>query len=93
MKERVTAVISFLSAIGWGIAIVIVMLVENINLKDEKEFLLFFSVLTASISTILYIIWTKFGKREKSDLEKLDYENQILKKQIEKQELIKKLEK
>lgn len=49
--------------------------------------------MTSSISTILYVIWTKFGQRESSELEKIDYDNQILKKQIEQQELLKKLEK
>ena len=49
--------------------------------------------MTMSISTILYVIWTKFGQRERSELEKIDYDNQILKKQIEQQELLKKLEK
>ena len=40
----------------------------------------------------MYVVWTKFGKRVFSDLEKLDYENQLLKRQIEQKELKKKLD-
>ena len=91
MKEKVSAIISFISAIGWGLLGLFFIAQGDIDHGDE--FFGMFSFMTMSISTILYVIWTKFGQRERSELEKIDYDNQILKKQIEQQELLKKLEK
>ncbi len=46
-----------------------------------------FPVICTSISSVLYVYYTNFGKLEKSELDKLNYENEILKKQIEQKEL------
>ena len=89
MKEKVSAIISFLSGIGWGLFILF-LIIENKGITNSN-FLPFFLVVIASISTTLYVIWTKFGQGDRTDLEKIEYENQILKKQIEKKELLKKL--
>lgn len=90
MKVKVTAIISFLSGIGWGLFVLFVFAKEN-NI-DGGEFLACFAFLVYTISTVLYVVWTKFGKNEYSALEKIDHENQLLKKQIEQKELRKKLE-
>lgn len=89
MKEKVTAIISFLSGIGWGIFGLYLIYEEY---SDREYYLIYFTLLISAISTVLYVIWTKFGNKKFSDLEKLDYENQILKRQIEQKELKKKLE-
>lgn len=36
-----------------------------------------------SVSIILYVIWTKFGEKQVTELDKLEFENQILEKKIE----------
>jgi len=89
MKEKVTGIISFLGGIGWGLFGVFIIFDEGI---DDDFFFLLFALLLPAISIIMYVIWTKFGKKEFSELEKMDYENQLLKRQIEQKELKKKLE-
>ena len=90
MKEKVTAMISFLGGLGWGL-FGIFMIFDDSNIRAE-EFLVYSAIMISAISIVLYVIWTKFGNKKFSDLEKMDHENQILKKQIEQKELKKKLE-
>ena len=72
MKEKVTGIISFLGGIGWGLFGVFIIFDEGI---DEYSFFPLFFTLLPAISIIMYVIWTKFGKIEFSELEKMDYEN------------------
>ena len=90
MKEKVTAMISFLGGLGWGL-FGLFMIFDDSNIRAE-EFLVYSAIMISAISIVLYVIWTKFGNKKFSDLEKMDHENQILKKQIEQKELKKKLE-
>ncbi len=90
MKEKVTAIISFLSGLGWGLFGL--FLIATINNKNEVWFLIIFFLMTSTISTILYVIWTNFGVKKFSEIEKMDFENQLLKRKIEQKELKKKLD-
>lgn len=90
MKEKVTAIISFLGGLGWGLFGLFAFVKDS--RIDGDDFFAYFTLLTSAISTVLYVVWTKFGKKEFSDLEKMDYENQLLKRQIEQKELKKKLD-
>lgn len=90
MKERITALISFFGSIGWGLYLLYGTAKHGIY--DLDEFLTFFGLFAVSLSSVLYVIWTKFGKKEFSEVEKIDNENQLLKRQIEQKELKKKLE-
>lgn len=90
MKEKVTAIISFLGGLGWGLFGLFAIFDES--RIDAGEFFAYFALMTSTISTVLYVLWTKFGNKEFSDLDKMDYENQLLKRQIEQKELKKKLE-
>jgi amino acid permease len=90
MKERITALISFVGSIGWGLFVL--YNIAKRGLYDVDDFLINFSLLALSLSSFLYIVWTKFGKKELSEVEKMDIENQLLKRQIEQKELKKKLE-
>ncbi len=104
MKTRVSGVISLIGAVC-GLIFLIYSLIEYGSglgywIRHLDEFLLFLAILIVLISTILYIIWTKFGKIDNAEttgrrleLEKIDYEIQLLNKQIELKELKKKLEK
>ena len=89
MKEKTTAIISFIGSIGYIIFCLFVLINEHI---DNDNMFAFFSLLTTATSTALYVTWTKFGKTGNPDLEKLDTENRLLQKQIEQKELKKKLE-
>jgi len=86
MKERITGIISFLGAIGWGI----VILWDEVIQGDGK--VLFVLTVLLAISIVLYVVWTKFGKMDHTEIEKIELANELLKKQIEHQELKKKLE-
>lgn len=90
MKEKITGIISFLGALGWGVG-GLFGFVEKGNSIDVEAFLGYMALFITTISIVLYVVWTKFGKKELTDLEKIDYENQLLKLQIEQKELRKKL--
>ncbi|WP_133557382.1 DUF805 domain-containing protein [Algoriphagus boseongensis] len=90
MKEKITGIISFCGGLGWGVFGLYVF-IDEINYIDGDEFFIFLLFLITVLSTILYVLWTKFGKKELSDLEKIEYENKLLKHQIEQKELRKKL--
>ena len=55
------------------------------------EFIIYFSMSITSLSTILYVFWTKFGKNKLTELEKLNYDNKVLKKRLKQKELKSKL--
>ncbi|MDM1402170.1 hypothetical protein HX033_15975 [Myroides odoratimimus] len=90
MKEKTTGIISLLGGIVSVLCMLFIISTEEIN--NNLDFIMFILILITGISIILYVIWTKFGKKEFQELDKLEYENQLLKKQIEQKELKKKLE-
>lgn len=90
MKEKIAGIISLLGSLGLILSILFTISKESID--DNLEFLILILMLITGFSIIMYVIWTKFGKKEFSELDKLEYENQLLKKQIEQKELKKKLE-
>ena len=93
MKERITAFISFLGAVV-GVCIIIYANIEFIRLDGKAiNYIIVDLYLIPLLSTILYIIWTKFGFKNENELEHIDYQNQILIKKIERQTLLKNLEK
>lgn len=47
------------------------------RIDDNLDFLILILMLITGISIIMYVIWTKFGKKEFSELDKLEYENQL----------------
>lgn len=89
MKEQIAGIISLLG--GIGLVLFTLIVIANERIDDNLDFLILILMLITGISIIMYVIWTKFGKKEFSELNKLEYENQLLKKQIEQKELKKKL--
>ena len=95
MKEKIAAIISFIGAVG-GVLLIIFIFYDNSTSSYKMkvdEWLYTFLILVLSISIFFYVIWTKFGKIGLTELEQIEYENQLLKKKIEQQELLKKLDK
>ena len=96
--KRVFGMIHFISLLG-GIIFCIYVIIwgysrleDDESLSDAKDIppaILFIVLL--SIGTY-YVIATKFGAVKSNILEDLDRENEIIKKQIEKRELLAKLE-
>ncbi|HEY3369405.1 MAG TPA: hypothetical protein VGK10_01075 [Prolixibacteraceae bacterium] len=96
MKSRIAGVFSFIMAIFMvGLVILNCLLLFHVRLFDEKyeylalfiRLLIFGLILIFPISAILYIYWTKFGKREDIELIKLERENKLLRRQIVKIDL------
>ena len=90
MKEKTTGIISFITGLGWALWVVFIVLTSGNITKGEEIFGLSV-VLLSAISTVLYVLWTQFGKKEFNELEKISYENKLLQKQIERKELKQKL--
>lgn len=90
MKTKLAGILSFVGSLGWTITLFI--LFYDHGIYDTKDVIILLSGIIPSISTLMYVLWTKFGKYH-SELSKLDYENKILIKKIEQKELKSKLEK
>lgn len=94
MKKKVTAAISsILSIMGLVLVTYALLNKPNSEIIEVEELLILFSITLCCVSTLLYIRWTNFGRTNKlSEIEKLENENQLLKKKIEQKELKAKLE-
>ncbi len=90
MKTIVVGTISFIGGVGWTLFGIFIVMTKSLSQSDQVVAI--FALLASSISCVLYVVWTNFGKKTYSELEKIDYANQLLKKQIEQKELISKLE-
>lgn len=90
MKIKISGILSFVGGIGWGLFGFFLIIENGIDYLEDN--LIFSAIIISAISTVLYVIWTNFGDNKLSELEKIDYENQILKKQIEQKELKEKLD-
>ena len=89
MKEKITGMISFLASIAWGLFGLFGVM--NQSRLSESEFVAFMALFISIISVILYVIWTNFGEKKYSELDKMEYENQLLRLQVERIKLEKKL--
>jgi cell shape-determining protein MreC len=85
LKTQVTGIISFVCA-NFFVLLIFVTLLTSENIAPQAVFGATIS-LSVSISVILYVYWTKFGKTEMNELEKINYENELLKKRIEQKDL------
>jgi amino acid permease len=91
MKTKIVAIISFIGNMFFILFMGYELLIANELSNKTEDLLQFIFVSIVFLSTIFYIIGTNFGKDRKTDLDKIDYENKLLSKQIEQQELKKKL--
>ena len=90
MKARVTAIISYAGTL-FCLGTVLVLTYQSRNQSiDPISVVSVFLILVFLFSIILYIHFTRFGKNA-SGAERISYENEILRKQIEQKELQKKL--
>ncbi|HEY3390407.1 MAG TPA: hypothetical protein VGK38_12585 [Prolixibacteraceae bacterium] len=87
--KRITGIISFICASGW-LCFALYNTLKNFPTDIEYIFTIL-SMICLGISTILYVILTRFGITEYKEIDKITSENQILKLQIKQKELRKKL--
>jgi hypothetical protein len=92
MKRQILGIISLISSIVYILFGIFEILFTN-ELDNSSGAITWIGIfiLLPSILTIIYVLGTKFGKKEISELEKIRTENQILKLQLEQKELISKL--
>lgn len=70
MKE-ITGAISLLGGVGWGLFFLHIIVDEGIRSGEDLILLLILLLsLICCVSIVLYVVWTKFGKKELSELEK-----------------------
>ena len=91
MKIRIAGIISFVTTASITALLfyffykAIIFIVENDEVDPTYpiSFIFIGLLFIFPISSMLYIYWTKFGKREDIELIKLERENKLLRKQIE----------
>lgn len=91
MKKRIAGIISFIGASAWLVYLIIIIFKEPLP-SEILDYLFMAGTIIIIISNLLYIVWTNFGTNKPTEIKKIEYENQILIKKIEQQELKKKLE-
>ncbi len=89
-KENITGIVSFLGGTAWFLYGVFILL--NQKIRDYESFLVLSGLIITSLAAILYPFFTKFGKKKETELDKINLENELLQKQIEKKELKRRLE-
>jgi hypothetical protein len=95
MKLKITAILCLIGGIGWTLIALYLIVFENYLCQGPDEYFGLISILVPSISMILYVKWTKYGKvltTLKSELNRIEIENNLILKQIEQKELKKRLE-
>ena len=89
-KENIAGLLSFIGGIAWLLFGLFILI--NQKIKDYESFLVLCGLIVTSLAAILYPLFTRFGKKQETELDKINFENQLLQKQIEQKELKKKLE-
>jgi len=96
--KKVFGIIHFISLVGGIIFCIYIIIWDYSRLQDYESLsdakdippsIIFIVLLSIGI---YYVVATKFGAAKSKLLEDLDKENEIIKKQIEKKELLSKLE-
>ncbi len=90
--KKITGAITFLAAITGLIFLIYILFEENIFREAEGGFA-WIGFFLLALSVIHYTVSNKFWTSKLTLLESLDRETEIIKKQIEKRELLTKLEK
>ena len=89
--KKITGAIAFLAAIAGLIFLVFILFEEKVFREAESGFA-WIGFFLLALNVIHYTVSTKFWTSKLTLLESLDRETEIIKKQIEKRELLTKLE-
>lgn len=90
--KKATGAISFFGAIVSLIFLIYIFFDEELYDDNDKGLLLWIALFILSLCVIYFCFASKFWTSKISVIESLDRENEIIKKQIEKRELLAKLE-
>lgn len=91
---KISGWLSFFLSIFYALASIYVLVEEGriSNERFDREFNRFIFFFISSFSTVFYVIATKFGGSTMTDLDKIEFENKMLKLKIEQKALSKELE-
>ena len=89
--KRIIGIISLITATGW-LCYLIYLLIKEPFPSNFGSIFAIFSMICLAVSTLAYIILTNFGITDPKEIEKINFENKILKLQIEQKQLKKNLE-
>jgi hypothetical protein len=90
MKSTLTIISGYIAAIGavgWLIFLIWIFADKPLHNRYLHEILLWLSGFIPVVSITVYLIKTEFWKSNPSDIEVIEMENQLIKKQIEQKEL------
>lgn len=79
--------LAFIESIGWLAVLIWIFFDRDLDSRSIEEMLLWISGFLPVASTLVYLFKTRFWKKKISDHEKIELENQLIKKQIEQKEL------
>ena len=90
MREKI---LGFLSLVGSVLFIILLLylILYSTSKPDSKDIPLLIAMFVYSLSTILYVIFTRFGSVKVSELRKIQIDNKILEEKVHQKELKAKL--
>ena len=83
---NVTGIISFVGAIVWFLLMLFIL--ASGAIEDLVEFLQWMGIVLPCLAGIYYILITKFGYTLPEDTQKIDMENDLLRKMIQQNEFM-----
>lgn len=89
--KRITGIISFIGS-GIGLIYLIGIFFDEQLYDHSEDLVLWFGLFVLSISILHYCLSNRFWTSKPSVLDNLERENEIIKKKIEKRELLERLE-
>lgn len=82
MKEKILGIISFSGSV-FIIFFILHLLIYDSSKPRPNEITILIAIIICLLCTIFYVSITRFGKVKFTELKKIQYENNILKSQIE----------
>ena len=89
--KKITGALTFLAAIAGLILLIFILFEDNVFRRADEGFA-WIGLFLLALSVIHYTVSTKFWTSKLTLLESLDRETEIIRKQIERRELLTKLE-
>lgn len=92
MKIKVVGIISLIGVLGFTLFIPLAYVANELSIDNSEDLFFSIALVITTISTFLYLMWTKFGNLDSKSLRILRDKNEIIKEQIKQKELLEALE-
>ena len=83
---NITGILSFVGAIVWFLLMLFMLATGYIT--DLEGFLKWIGIILPCLAGIYYVLMTKFGYTLPKDIQKIDLENDLLRKRVQQNELM-----